>query len=98
MMQTDTFLAARACPACPTMRTILSLLVAILSTTPLLAADKPASSTKIQNVAARVEKGPLSGDWAQWGGGPQRNNTPKASNLPSEWSVGGFDPKTGEWK
>ncbi len=67
-----------------------------LLATPALAADKP----KAQSIAARIEKGDqaVSGDWSQWGGGPQRNNTPEAGNLPAEWNIGGFDPKTGEWK
>jgi hypothetical protein len=37
------------------------------------------------------------GDWPQWGGTQLRNNTPNAENLPSEWKVGKFDRKTGEW-
>ena len=37
------------------------------------------------------------GDWAQWGGTSYRNNTPTASNIPSDWNVGEFDRKTGKW-
>ena len=48
-------------------------------------------------MAARVENA-KEGDWSQWGGGPQRNNTPEVSGLPVEWNVGSFDSKTGEWK
>jgi outer membrane protein assembly factor BamB len=36
-------------------------------------------------------------DWNQWGGSPQRNNTPEATNLPIEWEPGNFDPDTGVW-
>jgi outer membrane protein assembly factor BamB len=36
-------------------------------------------------------------DWNQWGGSPQRNNTPAATNLPIEWEPGEFDPDTGVW-
>jgi len=39
----------------------------------------------------------LSGDCPQWGGSPQRNNTPDGSNIPAEWNVGEFDRKTGDW-
>jgi outer membrane protein assembly factor BamB len=37
------------------------------------------------------------GDWAQWGGTSYRNNTPIAENIPTEWEVGDFDRRTGEW-
>ncbi|MFM9059509.1 MAG: PQQ-binding-like beta-propeller repeat protein, partial [Planctomycetaceae bacterium] len=37
-------------------------------------------------------------DWNQWGGSPQRNNVPVATNLPTEWKPGEFDPDTGDWK
>lgn len=37
------------------------------------------------------------GDWPQWGGTSYRNNVPIAENIPTEWDVGGFDRKTGEW-
>jgi outer membrane protein assembly factor BamB len=36
-------------------------------------------------------------DWNQWGGTPQRNNTPIGHNIPTEWEVGEFDYRTGEW-
>ena len=36
-------------------------------------------------------------EWAQWGGGPQRNNTPIGKNIPSHWHPGEFDLDTGEW-
>ncbi len=36
-------------------------------------------------------------DWPQWGGSPQRNNTPQATGLPVEWNVGEFDYRTGAW-
>ena len=37
-------------------------------------------------------------DWNQWGGSPQRNNTPTATNLPIEWEPGDFDSDTGAWQ
>ena len=36
-------------------------------------------------------------DWNQWGGSPQRNNTPVAEGLPVEWEPGEFDFDTGVW-
>ena len=36
-------------------------------------------------------------EWNQWGGSPQRNNTPAATNLPIEWETGEFDYDTGVW-
>jgi outer membrane protein assembly factor BamB len=38
------------------------------------------------------------GDWNQWGGTSYRNNTPIAKDVPTDWSPGSFDRKTGEWK
>ena len=40
----------------------------------------------------------VAGDWAQWGGSGFRNNTPVATNIPTEWKLGEIDRKTGEWK
>jgi outer membrane protein assembly factor BamB len=45
--------------------------------------------------AAQATHGP--GDWNQWGGDSLRNNTPEATNIPTEWSIGQFDRKTGKW-
>lgn len=36
-------------------------------------------------------------EWGQWGGDAARNNTPVGENLPTEWNVGSFDFRTGEW-
>lgn len=36
-------------------------------------------------------------DWNQWGGSPVRNNTPVGHDIPTEWNVGRFDYRTGEW-
>lgn len=41
---------------------------------------------------------PAAAEWNQWGGSPQRNNTPAATNLPIDWSPGDFDTETGDWK
>ncbi|HEX4131184.1 MAG TPA: PQQ-binding-like beta-propeller repeat protein [Pirellulales bacterium] len=36
-------------------------------------------------------------DWPMWGGTPARDNTPDASDIPTEFSPGEFDAKTGAW-
>ena len=36
-------------------------------------------------------------DWPQWGGDAAHNNTPVGHNIPTEWEIGNFDYKTGEW-
>lgn len=36
-------------------------------------------------------------DWPQWGGDAAHNNTPIGENIPTEWEIGDFDYKTGEW-
>ncbi len=36
-------------------------------------------------------------DWGQWGGSSVRNNTPEGKNIPTEWNIGSFDPKSGAW-
>ncbi len=40
---------------------------------------------------------PANRDWPQWGGSPQRNNTPLGEDIPAEWEVGKIDRRTGEW-
>ena len=36
-------------------------------------------------------------DWNQWGGDSMRNNTPVGHDIPTEWEIGDFDHRTGEW-
>ncbi len=67
-----------------------------------VAAGQPASGTfpvrTVANVAAaKGGGGDVTRWWNQWGGSRVRNNTPKAKNIPIEWSIGEFDEKTGEW-
>jgi outer membrane protein assembly factor BamB len=37
------------------------------------------------------------GEWNQWGGTAGRNNTPEGRNIPTEWTMGKFNLRTGEW-
>ncbi len=39
----------------------------------------------------------IKADWNQWGGSAMRNNTPTGENIPTDWNVGEFDYRTGEW-
>jgi outer membrane protein assembly factor BamB len=50
-----------------------------------------------KSVESATAEAKPTGDWAQWGGSPQRNNVPVATNVPTEWNVGEFDLETGEW-
>ena len=52
--------------------------------------EEPKPSEPKPAVTAKATPKPT-GDWAQWGGSPQRNNTPVATGIPAEWDVGGFD-------
>ena len=46
--------------------------------------------------AVSAETAPTT-EWLQWGGDAGRNNTPQGTNIPTEWEVGDFDYRTGEW-
>jgi outer membrane protein assembly factor BamB len=61
-------------------------------------AQAPTTALAASAVAASDSKLVGSLDWNQWGGSPVRNNVPEGKNIPSEWEVGDFDRKTGEWK
>ena len=56
-------------------------------------AEKSASDAKTGAAADTPNK-----DWNQWGGTPQRNNVPIGFNIPTDWKIGDFDLRTGEWK
>lgn len=53
-----------------------------------------AKSTYRPNPLADAKVGPH--DWNQWGGSPSRNNTPEATNVPTDWDVGEFGDD-GKW-
>lgn len=61
----------------------LCCLLLLGAASPLFAADSAPTPTK---------------EWNQWGGSGNRNNVPEATGIPTEWNVGEFDFKTGEWK
>ena len=37
------------------------------------------------------------GDWPQWGGTRLRNNAPSVTGLTTQWNIGKFDRRSGEW-
>ena len=39
----------------------------------------------------------VTAEWTQWGGDSLRNNVPVGVGIPTEWEVGDFDFRTGEW-
>ncbi len=43
------------------------------------------------------ESGKSNAEWNQWGGSSVRNNTPEGHNIPTEWSIGEIDYRTGAW-
>jgi outer membrane protein assembly factor BamB len=49
------------------------------------------------SAAPAKNAGSASAEWNQWGGSPARNNTPEGENIPTQWQVGEFDHRTGEW-
>jgi hypothetical protein len=61
---------------------LLGMLLVAGAISPSFAADPAPTPTK---------------EWNQWGGSGSRNNVPEATDIPTEWAVGEFDFKTGEW-
>ena len=65
-------------------------------------ASPPASGVRLVAKSVKEAADPsdvlqAGGDWPQWGGTRLRNNVPQVSGLPSEWNVGRFHRRTGEW-
>jgi outer membrane protein assembly factor BamB len=62
---------------------------------------KAGETSKADIAAARKvgEGNPVleEGEWNQWGGNGLRNNVPVASGIPTLWSPGEFDRRTGKW-
>ena len=55
------------------------------------------TATTSASPAAAAQSTAPDANWSQWGGSPQRNNTPVGVNIPSKWEIGDFDYVTGEW-
>jgi outer membrane protein assembly factor BamB len=71
------------------------ILIATCTALSLLTA--PAQSQTEPPVAADAVDA-SNGDCNQWGGSSYRNNTPSATNIPTEWEVGDSFTNLGEWK
>ena len=56
-----------------------------------------ASFTLIWIASGAAENEMPNAEWNQWGGSAMRNNTPRGRNIPTEWEIGEFDYRTGEW-
>jgi len=71
------------------------------------ASDAAASENEADAAPSATAKEPIAdnssevvssgGDWPQWGGTRERNNTPGVKNLPLEWNIGKFDRRSGDW-
>src|SRR5436853_6835899 len=66
---------------------------AIVFVTASLFADAATTSSS----AARSAREKITTEWNQWGGSPNRNNTPVGNNIPIQWNIGTFDYRTGAW-
>lgn len=69
------------------------------STEETLASDKAPAVEEAEEPATESSSNVISsgGDWPQWGGTRERNNTPGVKNLPLEWNIGKFDRRSGDW-
>src|SRR3954470_24736249 len=56
-----------------------------------IAADSAKSTSKPKSSSETTK------EWTMWGGSPERNNTPEAHNIPTEWNIGEVDYRTGKW-
>ena len=89
----------------PTVQTAMQFIETAITSSMLLAACVAASQLQAgvpvdasQTATSGVQSTPAPTiNWNQWGGGPARNNTPIGFNIPTDWDVGSFDYKTGEW-
>jgi outer membrane protein assembly factor BamB len=69
---------------------LFSVLAASVLNRAALSADVRANSRSAESKTPNI-------DWAQWGGSSTRNNTPEGHDIPSTWSPGKFDYRTGAW-
>lgn len=70
----------------------------------VLRVDSATPEPAAQSIAAAVSTNTalsstaaVTKQWNQWGGSPVRNNTPVGVGIATEWNVGEFDFRTGEW-
>lgn len=62
------------------------------------AATSTTPQSDIRYVAYRqAQQATPTGDWPQWGGSGERNNTPHAEGVPTDWDIGSFVRGTGQW-
>ncbi len=70
----------------------IAVVIVVVALTVTQFAFAAGDSGKIAETAAKPNV-----DWTQWGGNSHRNNTPVGHDIPTEWEIGDFDPRTGEW-
>ena len=56
-----------------------------------------ALSTSSSIVSAEESAEQITKEWTQWGGDGYKNNVPVGVGIPTDWNVGKFDFRTGEW-
>ncbi len=56
-----------------------------------------ALSTTSSIVSAEESAEQITKEWTQWGGDGYKNNVPVGVGIPTDWNVGKFDFRTGEW-
>ncbi len=60
-------------------------------------ADDSRRATETLLVAETAKAAAADGDWKQWGGDSYRNNTPFGDGICTDWDIGKFDRRTGQW-
>lgn len=69
-------------------------IVALVSAFSLAGGWQTARSAEPANAAKVLSAG---GDWPQWAGTSLRNNVPGVTGLPTQWDIGKFDRRSGQW-
>ena len=59
--------------------------------------DSRAAVTRNVSTVSEPKPSAQNGDWTQWGGTSYRNNTPSGEGICTDWDIGKFDRRTGEW-
>jgi outer membrane protein assembly factor BamB len=72
------------------------LILAAIFISPVLSESKVVPK-KHSKTSQPIQVGPLIANWPMWGGSPARNNVSPSANIPTDWNIGKFDNRTGDW-
>lgn len=75
---------------------LLALLAAVGAGAAGIAWNRAAGDSTPPSASSKATSSPTE-DWPMWCGSPARSNTPIAVGIPTTWTVGEFDYKTGAW-